>query len=350
MNNLFTITFDSDSDTSTRDAPVKDRPMPPAPNRSVFPPGRRIRPVPKPVTTKVKKCIVNLENLSDSEYFGNDGEVEVSKIKASNPTFNQNSVQLDTENQNNTNQVEFHLEEDSENNEKLAEEEEEANENKIEDKNKNENEVKEIPENVSIESQNQVNNIQKQNNHEAAQHYELVDPLNYVIKRNASKFGNKTQFFFIDNSNNVIYTAKLGKKKMFSVFQGESNNEIAAILCSPQYDSFSLRKTNQYGDELMAFRISHSDNGRRFKVYFFVNEKNEYPSKLQDSVTIGKSLDFGGREFIESTKNFILFSDDIKEFIAVRKIEKNKLAVDFQPVIPVLYVFSVAIVAYFCKK
>ena len=231
---------------------------------------------------------------------------------------------------------------------------------------------------------------------------ESSEPFHFTIIRQMktkSIFNKKTSFMFTDSNNNCLFEARpeKGSQSIMNIICGSqydqvssemplfslnaqtsTNGQFGVIICSPEMDSFSLRLNNQYGYEVMSVRVdtkkcknssnsvflnhnkhsTHNElnpnfdiNGalRLIKANFFLDKSNKFENKLQNVESLGIELDFGDRNVVKSTKNFILVDSYRKEFIAIRKIEKNELCVDFHPSIPAFCAFALGLIACMYK-
>lgn len=265
--------------------------------------------------------------------------------------------------------------------------------------NKNEqNNNDNIKPNDAIKSNSAGSNLATSNN----SFQQLNEPLHFTITRqNHTKriFNKKNTFIFTDSDNNCLFEAKPEKGSLsnmniycgshydqissqipsnFNDSKNDSSNQFGVVICSPDLDSFSLRLNNQYGREVMSVRINskkckNSSNSvltdhqkgtsraemnpnfdlngklRLLKVNFFFDGSKKNEKKLQNAESFGVPLDFGQRTVLQSTKNFILIDSYKQEFVAIRKIEKNRLCVDFQPTIPAFCAFAIGLVAFLYK-
>ncbi|KAK8897337.1 hypothetical protein M9Y10_015279 [Tritrichomonas musculus] len=228
---------------------------------------------------------------------------------------------------------------------------------------------------------------------------QLGDPLHFsIIRVSKSKaiFNRKTSFIFSDNENRCFFEAKSEKSSptILNITKSSSHDQansqlnedssahqIGVMICSPEMESFSLRLNNQYGREIMSARVdskkfknsssssfldhnSHFSpstgselnpnfdlNGvlRLLKINFFFEPSDKKEKRLQNAESFGVTLDYGERNVLQSTKNFLLMDNFKREFVAVRKIEKNQLCVDFQPIITPLCAFAIGLIAFLYK-
>lgn len=264
-----------------------------------------------------------------------------------------------------------------------------SNNNETANINLNNNENQEAE---SVDSNPNNNNYNDNENHQQNE-----EPLHFKIIRKMKAKGilnKKSSFDFTDLSNNCFFEAKpeKGSHSIISIFGGShyeqlcsqtpseilnsTNGQLGVVICSPEMDSFSLRLNNQYGKEMMSVRVNSkkcknssssvfadqkgiarselnpnfdlNGNIRLLKVNFFINGMNN-DMKLQNIESYGKSLDFGQRSVLQSTKNFILVDTFQNEIIAVRKTEKNCLCVDFQQTIPAICAFTIGLIAFLYK-
>ncbi|OHS96957.1 hypothetical protein TRFO_36911 [Tritrichomonas foetus] len=425
---LFTITFDSDSSSSSEPLQQCQRPSPPT--NKCSPTGGR-RPFPKSLiispNEKNKTKFAETLNFDSSSSDNSDivsihtkNNLKPNYVSSSNNPLpgqiitgtvingNQNKTKMRNYQRNNQessfcelkeNQIKFHQNESE--NDELNESDNDIptnSENKIHHlhhkrkRNHQENHLNYHEENENyspVNSQIETNHTNNESNNDFTNELnngksldqqqiinnQLDDDSNvnlhssvsyetfYILRQAKSNiFGRKYFYYLVDNNNNnhckddkdKIYLAKneKGNNLLFNIYENATKNEVGAILCSPEFDSFSLRSSNQYGDEIMSARIKmKKDEPAHFRVYFFSTEnkiqnQKRIPEKLTNCETLGNRTNFGNRNFINSTKNFILNDDNNIEYVAIRKIEKHKLALDCQSVIPQLCCFALGIIAF----
>lgn len=130
-----------------------------------------------------------------------------------------------------------------------------------------------------------------------------------------------------------------------------SQKEFAAyLLLTNSNKFFSLRKKEEFGDELMTVEINSISAKEPRDTVLNLFEDIEYvPSKLKSlkpklSNTGHWELSFLGKETIPSVKNCILAGiDDSLPYIMVRRVSQSTLEIDAPAIFPNLCVFGLAL-------
>lgn len=128
------------------------------------------------------------------------------------------------------------------------------------------------------------------------------------------------------------------------------------VLVGEHNTTFSLRKDNAYGDEIMSIKYELEKKGtpRSCVVYFFNDAtpsppyNNKKPSKVPHNPG-SYFLDFKNRMVMQSIKNCIIEDENGNEVILCAKVEMNSLLVEAKRDINPLCAFTFGISSYLCK-
>jgi hypothetical protein len=189
----------------------------------------------------------------------------------------------------------------------------------------------------------------------------------YTIERSANRTlkGARTHFQFSLNGEDLLHSKlKSDSPDMIFISKGSAmhfsdTQYEGVLLVSDDLTSYSVRRKNQYGDELAAVRftskppVQKAKQPRNVKVTFF-GQKPALPPTIGNRVPVrsllGKwSLDFGNRPIVSSVKNTILVDGDDREICAVRKTAANTMALDAVEDMDPLIVFAIGITSFLCK-
>lgn len=192
----------------------------------------------------------------------------------------------------------------------------------------------------------------------------LNDPVSYRLKRSStvSLHGKMTHYQLYLNGRQLLHTKLKTKKASGICYIGEGaelhlsrKDYLAAILYANNCSTFSIRKTNEYGEEILTIIYKPGIDGspRNVQLFFPKIFKN-IPQKLFSrnavlSDTNSWTLDMKGKFTIKSIKNCVLVDEYDNEFVYVMKIDKETLQIDVDKEFSELMVFSIGLSSFFCK-
>lgn len=142
--------------------------------------------------------------------------------------------------------------------------------------------------------------------------------------------------YFIYNNDVLMYTAHRPPRSSSVEILCVNDKKIEyKLLIGNEDRDFSLRKGGLGGAELMTANFKHKDGiTRKIKVCFFENGDTRITQEIKSrNPTLDNEgrpfLDFGGRYYIPSAKNAILYvTDDRSDSLVIRKTAKNTLEME----------------------
>jgi len=179
----------------------------------------------------------------------------------------------------------------------------------------------------------------------------------YIIER-TKEFSLKGHLysFSMKHDQGEFYINKSHYYSEGSVFiQSTHSSEVFSILYGNHSTTFSLRKNNQYGDEIMnlCYFISNAKDGpKQGRVAFFRSNQSiqtSFLSRLPIKTENGWLLNLSGREAMKSIKNAVFIDDNGKEQIIITKTQDNSLKVEINETLDPLFAFTLGVCNFICK-
>ena len=196
-------------------------------------------------------------------------------------------------------------------------------------------------------------------------HFAPKNVIPYLVRREnkLSLHGKRTSFQLI-RGGKIVLSSKI--KTLYSTdaihitndnkYHFSHSKNCGTILIYDNFTKFSLRKGEQFGDEIMTMKftppkVQHAPREVEL-VFFFPPEdvspelKNRKP-KITTAATWSLNLD--GRTAKRSSKNCILVDENDKEHIVVLKHHSSELYIETLPSISSLCIFAIGICSFLCK-
>ena len=150
-------------------------------------------------------------------------------------------------------------------------------------------------------------------------------------------------------SNGICYIAK-GPE-----LHSKNDKNIGAILFVNNRTTFSVRKNNEFGEEIMTIIYKPGNYGApRQMTIFFPNIQKNIPQNLFNKVAIlddycNWALDTKGKFIMKSIKNCIIVNKRNREFATVLKIEKETIEIEAKDAFSHLIIFAIGLSSFLCK-
>lgn len=193
----------------------------------------------------------------------------------------------------------------------------------------------------------------------------LINAVKYQMTRstNISIHGKTVHFQLCKNGNPVLHSKVKSVKSDGLCYVGKGidlhwkqNKYVGAILYANKCSTFSIRKDNEYGEEIMKilYRSSNlADSPRLIDIEFPVAYKN-LPKKLQNKKAILNEDDqwvfnMKGNFKIKSIKNCVITDEKNNNFASVMKVDKKTLDIKAYDDFSDLMIFAIGLSSFFCK-
>lgn len=192
----------------------------------------------------------------------------------------------------------------------------------------------------------------------------LDDPISYRLARSSivSLHGKMTHYQLYQGGTPILHTKMKTTKSNGVCYIGEgdqvhlsSKHHLASILFANNRCTFSVRKGNEYGEEIMTILYKQGVDGspRFIKVFFPSVHKNIpqqlYSRKASLNTSNTWTLNMKGKFTIKSIKNCVIVDEKDNEYAYVMKIEKDKLAIEVDPDFSEVMVFAIGLSSFLCK-
>lgn len=137
----------------------------------------------------------------------------------------------------------------------------------------------------------------------------------------------------------------------------KSDNFEAVLLHANSFSDFSLRKENQFGDELMTFTFRKDPKLKvhpRILTVYFQKHPPSVPDKLETIPPIPTDdlnweVDLQSESVISSIKNCRLEDEHHGYYLIIRKVDNDVLEVETTLNITAIHTFALGIGAFLCK-
>lgn len=384
--NLFTITFDDDSDEkssnyySNSDQITKSTSENAPPAKTISPPHIPIpprvrRPIPKQANNRNPGQNLSINESKQRRTRETRSIPQPTNVYKYTPTVDQSiSLQKDS----NNHQLKKTVISTSESDESTSyfEEEEESesteqNSPQIESTGQNPPQIKSSETNRHTHSINseshQIQNEISQNSNQSIQPVFNSLPQTFTSYRvnrvkTVSLRGKTTHFQLYLLGRPLLHSKIKSKKKKGTLYISEgtslhfkSDDYLAALLYGNNCCSFSLRKKNEYGEEIMSIKYQSGINGAPRSVFVeFPKPDENIPQYLSSrSSHLNESnewvLDMHGKFNMNSIKNCVIVDENDHEYAFIMKVEKSILGVEVIEQFTDLMAFALALSAFICK-
>ena len=183
-----------------------------------------------------------------------------------------------------------------------------------------------------------------------------------VRTKNVSIRGKRIHFQLYQGGVPLLHSKIKGIKKRDVIYIAEGtdlhfgqSNYVGAILYTSNATTFSLRKQNEYGDEILTIKFIPGESGKPRNVSIYFTETFQgIPDKLSSrKPTLNANnewaLDMRGKFTMKSIKNCVLVDNDDNEYAFIMKVEKKTLGIEVCNEFSNLIAMTLGITSFLCK-